>query len=58
MGEESTMAIHQEQIGLGALLRETSTLGAGDRTSNLVVTRQPALPTVVLPPDMKPCVAG
>ena len=46
-----------EQLGLGVLLRDTSrdtsTLGvAGNRTSNLPITRQPALPPVPLPPTI------
>jgi len=31
----------QEQLGLGALLRDTSTIEPGDRTSDLPVARQP-----------------
>ena len=39
-----------EQLGLGALLKDTSTLRAGGRTSNLQVTSQPAQPPELLPP--------
>ena len=42
----------REQRGLGALLRDSSTLelgGARDRTSNHTVTIQPALPPELLP---------
>ena len=43
---ELTMPAHQEQSGWGVLLGDTSTQrgGTGDRTSNLSVTGQPALP--------------
>ena len=34
----------QKQLGLRGLLTDTSTLGGGDRTSNLLIISQPALP--------------
>ena len=42
--------VRREPSGWGALLRDTQPGGAGDRTINLPVTSQPALPPELLPP--------
>ena len=47
----------REQLGLGALLRDTSTLSheePGDRTSHLPVTSQPVFFGVIALPYIKP----
>ena len=51
---------HREQVGLGASLRDTSTLRAGDRTGNLAVN-QPTRPTsgaTAAPKAAWPCGPG